>query len=148
MTRYKHLIRTKSAVQVRIVYSYIDISQLFTFKKHGGVRKAYKAALAFRDIHLKRLQLLGFVNQRVPNRISKKSHGIIGVYLSRATNGSLLWTASYRKNAKGSRKSFSVNRYGNRTAFQLACQFRFLRIGTLIIVDRSSLPCMPKVPYR
>lgn len=129
-------------------------SKLFSDSKYGGKRRALNAAKKFRDEKyksLKKEELLNNKLKRIVRRHSRNTSGIIGVRNSYTIRGNYIyeeWTAFGYKDGKHWRKAYSINKYGDKGAFILACRARHRKQGTLQIVVRlKDLPYRPNVPY-
>ena len=93
--------------------------------KHGGTKKALRAAIKWRDAQLGRLDaltLLEFHRQRRSNNVS----GVPGVHFHKTRRQpSGFWQASIRfHDGKRMAKTFSVLKFGRRKAFRLAVDAR------------------------
>jgi hypothetical protein len=127
ITRIDH--RNTHGWNVRIVSDGHTHSKLFSDGVYGGKRKALDAARKHRDrLHRK---LLG---RPVPERReirfgnARNTTGVVGVSLSVRQRGSAIYeyfVATWcPKKGRQARKAFSVNIYGRREAFRLACELR------------------------
>ncbi len=70
------------------------------------------------------------------------SYKISGEYSSMVA----IWSSPTGK-IKQHRKCFSINAYGEKEAFLMACRVRYKHCGTLIVTDDEAIPCIPDVPY-
>ena len=88
-------------------------------------------------------------NRRSPNNIS----GIIGVSKCKMhrslTTGvtTWCWQAFYHEDGIPRIRKFSIARYGELRAFQMACAARYNNSGVLIVLDLDALPFKPAVKY-
>lgn len=138
-------------------------SKAFSDKKYGGKREAFKAAQEYRNSILKKENKLHLLEHHatefhkiceVKNHVHNSS-GIIGVRKEtqyKNINDIIYiytcWAASGSRNGIHWRKQFSINRFGERTAFLKACEARYERHGKLYIHKRLwEFPCKPNVPY-
>lgn len=122
----------------------------FNFEKYGGKQKALKAALICRQMTLKTLGVLSRLDfDKSPDLYAhnSKTNPIIGVYQTQ-TSTSSFWTTRYSLDGVEFKRHFSIAKYGNETAFLLACKTRFNYVGRLYIINRNALPCLPNVDYR
>jgi hypothetical protein len=72
------------------------------------------------------------VNTRNRRARTDNSSGVQGVSRTSNGNGSFYWTACWCElNGKACRKAFSVKKYGDEKAFNLACDFRATVIDSL-----------------
>ena len=106
--------------------------------KHGGSKKALRAAIKWRDAQLGTLDaltLLEFHSQRRSNNVS----GVPGVHFHKTRRQpSGFWQASIRfHDGKRMAKTFSVLKFGRRRAFSLAVSARSELLAQL--VDRPYL---------
>ena len=129
----------------------IDAQVYFTFKTHGGKRKAFKAAQLWRN---KRLNSLGLSSLLKPKHIvqnqrtrhSGNRSGVIGVGITFSYSSPdkvprhPSWTARYMKHGKQITRGYSIGKYGNEQAFMMACLMRSFKVGELSVVDTSVLP--------
>jgi hypothetical protein len=104
----------------------------FFYLKHGGSKKALRAAIKWRDAQLARLDvltLLEFHKQRRSNNVS----GVPGVHFHKTRRQpSGFWQASIRfHDGKRMAKTFSVLKFGRRKAFGLAVGARSELLGQL-----------------
>ena len=131
----------------------------FNASKLGGLEKAKKAAIAYRDKFIKDNHLEYYFNRnRFGLNRAKNSHivchgrsPIIGVGLQETIKPSGIyysWTAYWQKDRNICRKRFSVLYYGYIEAFQMACLERYRHCGILIVKDKKYLPAIPKAPYK
>lgn len=111
-------------------------SKFFSDRKYGGISKALMKA---RRYYRKQMQLifqeaLGSVPDKIPDRVivTKNKHnntGVIGVQrIERSNPGGSTYRA-YRvcwtgQDGKARTKFFSINKYGEKKAFKMACQHR------------------------
>lgn len=148
MKHNKHIIVRDKGLQVRIKVGDNDFSRSFSFKHHGGKRHALAAAFLYRAHILKKLNRLEFIDQkRAPTQRGGQSTAIVGVYRA-ITDGYPSWAAAFTIKGKRKRRYYSINKYGEKGAFYLACVKRYAHAGTLIVVDKKALPCRPKMPSR
>jgi len=129
-------------------------SKLFSDSKYGGKRKALLAAKKFRNAKYKSLGLEELLDKRIKTKVrrhSKNTSGIIGVRRNSYKRDNKIyeeWTAHGCKNYEPWRKAFSIDKYGERGAFILACRTRYKKQGNIQIVCKfNELPFRPNVPY-
>ncbi len=113
---------------VRVYNESVTYSKLFSDRKIGSMRKAYEAAIHFRD-ELYEAVGKNFPTRRVVRRDRRNKTGVIGVCRTRKRNASgsyneffsVSWSPEY-----GSHKCrmFSIQKYGEEEAFHRACQLR------------------------
>ena len=125
-------------------------NKFFSDKKYDGKMKALNTAMKWRDARLRDQKQLRLLDSALPTtgRVRNTS-GVVGVAYQKSRNGcSGRWMARMKKSGKYYNKSFSVNAYGYKEAFNKACEARYIQSGNLIItVPMDKLPCIPKVPY-
>lgn len=113
--------------QVRLQRRGVKYAKYFSDRGHGGRLEAFELARHWRDALLRRLAEDESV--RVCRRSSRNSSGVVGVSKVTvvASNGFeyLFWQATWSPEP-GKRRcvKFSVKRYGDRQAFELAVQAR------------------------
>ena len=134
-------------------------SKWFNANKLGGLEKAKKAAIAYRDKFIKDNHLECYFNRnRFGLNRAKNSHTvchgrspIIGVNLQETIKPSGIyysWAAYWQEDRKICRKRFSINSIGYIDAFQMACLERYCHCGILIVKDKKYLPAIPETPYK
>ena len=134
-------------------------SKWFNANKLGGLEKAKKAAIAYRDKFIKDNHLEYYFNRnRFGLNRAKNSHTvcherspIIGIRLSEKIKPSGIyysWTGYWQEDRNIRRKHFSVFYYGYIEAFQMACLERYRHCGILIVKDKKYLPAIPETPYK
>lgn len=101
----------------------------FGDKAHGGVRKAYAAAKAFRDGTLLRLKLTVTPpnQQRFNQRHANNTSGTIGVSLQRderAERMRVCWVAQVMMEGRLVHRGWSVRKWGYAVAFRQATAYR------------------------
>ena len=136
MPRAKGVIRIDSdsthGWQVRVYRDGKTYSRLFSDKKAGGREEAFKAAKAFRQTLVEEVAELPATprRRRLIRRNRNNSSGVVGV--SRTFKSDRrgvrheVYAVSWNPEpgvARGT--SFSIKRYGEDTAFRLACQLRW-----------------------
>ena len=126
-------------------------NKCFSFSKHKGKKKALQQAITWRDTILFHYDLTSRVlYKKAPDIFRHKgTQPIVGVRKTSATkNGKKLfsWTAHYQISKQEHKKHFSINLYGNKQAFLMACEVRYTQRGTLQVIGR--LPYKPDVPYK
>lgn len=57
------------------------------------------------------------------------------------------WTSSYQYNKKRIKHNFSIDKFGNKQAFKMACVMHYIIAGKLRVYSLKNLPCKPPVPY-
>jgi len=127
ITRIDH--KNTHGWNVRIVKDGETHSRLFSDGVHGGKRKALEAARAYRDkLHQKLFKRPVSERREIRYSNARNSTGIVGVSLSVRRRGSGIYeyyVATWcPKKGQQARKAFSVNMYGRRKAFRMACDFR------------------------
>jgi len=99
-------------------------SRRFYEPKYGGKANARRAAIAWRDEQLAKAQalsLLDFCQQKRSNNTS----GVAGVhFLKPASQPEGIWQAKLKLGGKYVSKSFSVQKHGDRQAYELAIAAR------------------------
>lgn len=115
------------------------IQKFFADNTYGSKQQALKAALHYRDSLFKKLNL---IDQLIPDfpkvtrRYRLNSSGIIGVSLvvcHKKTGSYYSYCAKGMLNHKFWQKHYSLLKYGEKTAFRLACEERVKRHGFLSI---------------
>lgn len=92
--------------------------------KHGGSAPARKAAIAWRDEQLAKVQSLSVVDFCQLKRGNNTS-GVAGVhFLTSARQPHGIWQAKLKINGKGRHKSFSVLKHGWQSAYEQAVAAR------------------------
>jgi len=113
--------------QVRLQRRGVKYAKYFSDRGHGGPGRAFEAARRWRDRLLRRLDSEEAV--RVCRRSARNSSGVVGVskVTVLATNGMAyrFWQATWSPEP-GKRRcvKFSIRRYGNRRAFEMAVEAR------------------------
>ena len=131
----------------------------FGANKLGGLEKAKKAAIAYRDKFIKDNHLeYYFKRSRFGLNTARNSHivchgrsPIIGIGLQEIIKPLGIyysWTACWQEDRNMRRKRFSILYYGYIEAFQMACLQRYRHCGILVVKDRKYLPAIPEVPYK
>ncbi len=121
-----YLVRIKLCQSVKGKYN-IDISKFFATRKY---KNALRMARRFRDRSLASLKKRGYLWKRQhakfhPGPTIKSKSGIVGVYVQVRPDGLRYWRATYYPVPyKDRTASFSVNKFGERKAKQLAIEFR------------------------
>lgn len=137
-------------------YPTVYHSKFFADKMHGGNRKAMAAARDYRDKYLKdsgqeNLLDASHIRSTIHRSHKNNSSGIIGVrrvVSNRNGNVSESWLAYGMLNRKNWKRSFSVQLYGEKKAFLMACDLRHEMHGPLsVLTNLKNLPCRPKVPF-
>lgn len=99
-------------------------SRHFSELKYGGFEPARKAAIAWRDEQLAKLQVLSMVEFCQLHR-SNNTSGVVGVhYLTTASQPNGIWQAKVKINGKARHKSFSVLLHGWQSAYEQAVAAR------------------------
>ncbi len=113
---------------VRIYNESVTYSKLFSDKKLGGRDKAFQAAIEFRDALIKEIGK-SYPSRRIVRRDRRNKTGVIGVCRTRKRNHSgtyseyfsVSWSPEY---GVYKCRMFSINKYGEKKAFQMACDWR------------------------
>ena len=117
--------------QVRLQRRGIKYGKFFADRVHGRPERALQAARQWRDALLEEIA----DRARVCERSQRNSSGVVGVSKITvvATNGNSyqFWQATWSP-APGQRRcvKFSIKRYGNHRAFQLAVEARTIGISS------------------
>ncbi|WP_377178051.1 AP2/ERF family transcription factor [Rubritalea tangerina] len=117
--------------QVRLQRRGIKYAKFFADAPHGGAEEALNAARAWRNNLLDRLESED--RARICQRSTRNSSGVVGVSkVSVVTNGVryTFWQATWSPEP-GKRRcvKFSIKRYGDAEAFDLAVKARIEAIG-------------------
>ena len=148
MKPVKYISKTEYSWRVKIAINQKQYFEYFCFNAYGGRKKAMIAAKIWRDAFL---EMHGMIDRldyiKSPDFYTSLDKAIIGVFKSHTTT-SVNWTARYAINGTEYKKHFSVNKYGERKAFQMACKIRHEQCGKLRLINRKLIPCLPKVPYK
>lgn len=119
--------RGTNCAWIRIKYNGKDFQQSFPFKKYGGKQKAITAAKKKRDIEGRKIYGVNWPYAKFsPRKVSPlNSSGEIGVSYSEKDHS---WVATWQE-GKGIRRKqknayFSINKYGNKDAKELATKAR------------------------
>jgi len=130
------------------------VNKSFSDSKYGSRKKAFIAAIEYRNKHLKRigkLSRLHKVGHAKRHRHALNTSGVIGVsrYINYKQSDSYLgWQAYGMYEGKTWRRSFSADKYSDKGAFRAACKERYDRHGRLSIHCKIKyLPCSPGVPW-
>lgn len=96
-------------------------SKRFYDLKHGGLKKALIAAIAWRDRNVARVKVLTYLEFHQQKR-SNNTSGVPGVhFLKPPGQPQGIWRARIKlTNGKKIHKTFSVRKFGNRAAFERA----------------------------
>lgn len=150
MPRSKGVIRIDSdsthGWQVRVYRDGKTYSKLFSDRKHGGLREAFEAAKEYRESLVEEVaQLPALPKRRRLVRSNKgNTSGVIGISrtFKRDRRGIRheVYAVSWNPEpgvARGT--SFSIKRYGEDTAFRLACELRWSKMKE-IYGDRYDVP--------
>lgn len=135
--KYKYIVKDGNSYRVRIRVGLDEYVKKY-FLDIGD-------AIAWRNKQLVKYDLLDrLAFTKAPDYFKQtKRHPIIGVYKNKATG--INWTAKVGPNDE--KRSFSINLYGNKKAFILACRARYEYAGKLRVINRAALPCRPDVPF-
>jgi hypothetical protein len=111
-------------------------SKFFSDQKHGGIARALMKARRYYKQEVQKVfsETLGEAPKQIPNRVivtknKNNNTGVIGVQkIERENPGGTVYRA-YRvcwteKPGTAKTKFFSIDKYGDEKAFELACQFR------------------------
>ena len=113
---------------VRVYNRDVTYSKLFSDKKNGGRAKALDMALEFRDQLESEVRAVS-PGRRIVQRDKRNKSGVIGVCRTRKRNRNGTYSECYsvswspELNVKKCR-TFSIQKYGEDTAFELACELR------------------------
>lgn len=126
----------------------------YSFNKWGGKSASFTLALKWRDEILKKYDLtdrLKYLKSPDLFTCGSKIHPIIGVYQTcsnQNTKPTFNWCANIQRDKTVTKRHFSINKYGNKTAFLMACRARFKNSGKLVVINPDVLPCKPDVPFK
>jgi hypothetical protein len=102
----------------------------FSDKRHGGEPVALRLAIKYRDLILSRYPPLTLA-QYVAVKRRNNSSGVAGVCkfieakrIGKKSVERLMWLAFWTVNSRRKSAKFSVNLYGEKNAFRLACEAR------------------------
>ena len=150
MPRAKGVIRIDSdsthGWQVRVYRHGKTYSKLFSDRKHGGKEEAFQAAVAYRTELEEEVAALpeAAPRRRLIRRNKNNSTGVVGISRTykRDRRGIKheVYAVSWNPEpgvARGT--SFSIKRYGEDTAFRLACELRWTKMKE-IYGDRYDVP--------
>ncbi|MEL6614710.1 MAG: hypothetical protein AAFQ43_03180 [Bacteroidota bacterium] len=150
MPRAKGVIRIDSdsthGWQVRVYRHGKTYSKLFSDRKHGGREEAFEAAVAYRTELEAEVAALpeAAPRRRLIRRNKNNSTGVVGISRTykRDRRGIKheVYAVSWNPEpgvARGT--SFSIKRYGEDTAFRLACELRWSKMKE-IYGDRYDVP--------
>lgn len=150
MPRAKGVIRIDSdsthGWQVRVYRHGKTYSKLFSDRKHGGREEAFEAAVAYRKELEAEVAALpeAAPRRRLIRRNKNNSTGVVGISRTykRDRRGIKheVYAVSWNPEpgvARGT--SFSIKRYGEDTAFRLACELRWSKMKE-IYGDRYDVP--------
>jgi hypothetical protein len=129
--------------RVKIRFNGKVYSRNFAYLKHGGISESFKIALRYIDELLRmRRGLDDSVNRII---------ACLGITLEfKIIKDSLevYWIVSgFLGNSKITRP-YSIGKYGYKQAFIEACKIRYGLNGTIIILNKDEIPCLPTVPYK
>lgn len=127
ITRIDH--KNTHGWNVRIVKDGETHSKLFSDGVYGGKRKALEAARAYRDkLHQKLFRRPVSEKREIRYSNARNTTGVVGVALSvrkRPSGTYEYYVATWcPKKGRQARKAFSVNMYGRKKAFDMACKYR------------------------
>ena len=113
---------------VRIYHESSTYSKLFSDKKFGGREESLQKALEYRNEMMEKIGKT-YPARRVVCKDSRNKTGVIGVCRTRKANRngiyseyfSVSWSPKYRSHKC---RMFSINKYGEEQAFELACEWR------------------------
>ena len=150
MPRAKGVIRIDSdsthGWQVRVYRHGKTYSRLFSDRKHGGREEAFEAAVAYREELESEVAALpeAAPRRRLIRRNKNNSTGVVGISRTykRDRRGIKheVYAVSWNPEpgvARGT--SFSIKRYGEDTAFRLACELRWSKMKE-IYGERYDVP--------
>ncbi|HIG73180.1 MAG TPA: hypothetical protein EYQ24_00965 [Bacteroidetes bacterium] len=150
MPRSKGVIRIDSdsthGWQVRVYRHGKTYSKLFSDRKHGGKEEAFEAAVAYRSELEEEVAAMpdAAPRRRLIRRNKNNSTGVVGISRTykRDRRGIKheVYAVSWNPEpgvARGT--SFSIKRYGEDTAFRLACELRWTKMKE-IYGDRYDVP--------
>jgi len=148
MATMKYILRTPKAWRVRVrVGGEMLLDRQFNFIKLDGVNRSKLLAIEARD----RIMTLHGLHFRRTFQAFKPAGICIGVVRSKnIQHGKTFhsWTAHIQHKGKMKRQSFSINLYGEATAFYFACEARYQGVGELIVVRPKALLCQLDFPYK
>lgn len=149
----KYINFENNSYRVKIKQGDFRLTKQFNVDKFGGKEKALELALKFRNKILKERGMLQFLNrERTPNlvRNNRNDQPIIGIYKTHRTKHGVTaysWTSRASDRSEPTKRSFSIKKYGNESSFIYACIWRYKKCGTLIVINKDTMPCLPTVPY-
>lgn len=108
---------------VRAYLKFKDTEYQKVFNLSGGMRKALAQARKWRKEKLREIQNLPEAQNPLKKMQSNNKSGIAGVRRGR-TAWSDVWSATWTENGKQFHRSFSIEKFGEKKAFRLACQAR------------------------
>jgi len=147
----KYILIDGNSWRVKIRIGFDTIQQYFNFNTCGGKKKALEQAVLWRDGTLEKYDLLDrLLYKKSPDYFKHRPAApIIGVYMSyNSVTDKWNWSTRYSIDEKEVKRHFSCNKYGSKIAFLKACEVRYAHAGKLRIVNKSLMPCLPKVPYK
>lgn len=124
-------------------------TETFNDRKCNGRAKALAKAIERRYNILKKHNKLHLLNANKPavyNCNKRNTSGVIGLSIKQSEYYS--WEAHGMFDGVTWSKGFSVNRFGEKEAFQLACEARYKKHGKLTVTcNLKDLLAKPRVPY-
>lgn len=123
--------------------------KLFSDGVYGGKRKALAAARKYRDRIVRKYKVVPISRrkQHYHVRDARNASGYVGVTLQRTRRSgrtvSYSWIASFMKNGKQHKQSFSIREYGYERAFRNAVRCRYENTGRKA-PGRIMIPAAPR----
>lgn len=108
---------------IRVYLKFKDTQYQKVFPLKGGERKTLARARKWRKERLREIQDSSRSSNPLRPIQSNNKSGIAGVRRGR-TAWSDVWSATWTENGRQFHRSFSVEKYGEKEAFRLACQAR------------------------
>lgn len=129
--RHRYITRLESSWWVRIYPGNPkrQIQRAFSDSKHGGYRKAERAAMAFRDRHAPRIQPRVVHVRRRRNKRTKLPIGVTYTRYQQKVGKYRYWREEFsayyqRRTTIQSRRSFNIRTLGRKRALRMALKFR------------------------
>lgn len=148
----KYITKYDDNIRCKIRFGQETVSKWWSINKYGSEERAINLATRWRNAQLKKHnQLFRLKYKKNPDLYKNAKHPIIGVYFTyhKQQNGTIStnWTARVSIKNKEVKKHYSIIKYGYKEAFLLACEFRYKHVGTLRVINKKTLPCVPTVPH-
>ncbi len=130
------------------------VNQFFK-KGKGSWKAALFDAIQWRDEYFNQHNATHFLNNAKMNakprqHFKSNKTGVIGVSLAitcKLSGDYYAYSAVWSEAKRCFRKQFSVLTYGEKDAFNRACETRYKHAGILIVTNIKILPCKPTPPY-